>query len=91
MKDNHSFYKGNDENSLTPITSDWMHELFNNQTVIKGLVERYGSPINIHHLPSFNQNCCNYKKLFESYKLKYRIFYARKANKSKGLGGMVKI
>lgn len=79
------YYKGKPKNELTPITSNWMHELFNDQAVVRGLVERYGSPINIHHLPSFNQNCESYKKVFESYGLKYRIFYARKANKSKGL------
>ncbi|SIR32917.1 diaminopimelate decarboxylase [Maribacter ulvicola] len=79
------YCKGKPKYQLTPKTSGWMHELFNDQAVVKGLVERYGSPINIHHLPSFNQNCENYKQVFESYGLKYRIFYARKANKSKGL------
>ncbi len=79
------YYKGKPKNELTPITSNWMHELFSDQAVVRGLVERYGSPINIHHLPSFNQNCESYKQVFESYGLKYRIFYARKANKSKGL------
>ncbi|WP_339841657.1 Y4yA family PLP-dependent enzyme [uncultured Maribacter sp.] len=85
MKDKSTYYKGNQEEGLTPITSKWMHELFEKQDVIRGLVERYGSPINIHHLPSFNDNCNNYKQLFDSYNLKYSIFYARKANKSKGL------
>ncbi|WP_244534055.1 type III PLP-dependent enzyme domain-containing protein [Maribacter aquivivus] len=79
------YYKGKPKNELTPITSNWMHELFSDQAVVRGLVERYGSPINIHHLPSFNQNCESYKQVFESYGLKNRIFYARKANKSKGL------
>lgn len=85
MKEKNNYFKGNPENGLTPITSDWMHELFNEQAVIRGLIERYGSPINIHHLPSFNANCENFKQIFDSYGLKYRIFYARKANKSKGL------
>ncbi|HAF79292.1 MAG TPA: diaminopimelate decarboxylase [Maribacter sp.] len=79
------YYKGKPKYQLTPKTSDWMHELFNEQSVVKGLVERYGSPINVHHLPSFNNNCEMYKQVFESYGLKYRIFYARKANKSRGL------
>lgn len=79
------YYKGKPKYQLTPKTSDWMHELFNNQSVVKGLVERYGSPINVHHLPSFNNNCEMYKQVFEGYGLKYRIFYARKANKSRGL------
>ncbi|WP_321827850.1 type III PLP-dependent enzyme domain-containing protein [Maribacter dokdonensis] len=85
MEENKMYYKGKPKYQLTPKTSDWMHELFNNQSVVKGLVERYGSPINVHHLPSFNNNCEMYKQVFESYGLKYRIFYARKANKSRGL------
>ena len=85
MEENKMYYKGKPKYQLTPKTSDWMHELFNNQSVVKGLVERYGSPINVHHLPSFNNNCELYKQVFESYGLKYRIFYARKANKSRGL------
>ncbi|WP_082960229.1 type III PLP-dependent enzyme domain-containing protein [Maribacter hydrothermalis] len=85
MKEKKMYYKGKPKYELTPKTSDWMHELFNNLAVVRGLVERYGSPINIHHLPSFNQNSESYKQVFESYGLKYRIFYARKANKSKGL------
>ncbi|SEC63726.1 diaminopimelate decarboxylase [Maribacter dokdonensis] len=85
MEENKMYYKGKPKYQLTPKTSDWMHELFNEQSVVKGLVERYGSPINVHHLPSFNNNCELYKQVFESYGLKYRIFYARKANKSRGL------
>ena len=85
MEEKKMYYKGKPKYQLTPKTSDWMHELFNNQSVVKGLVERYGSPINVHHLPSFNNNCEMYKQVFESYGLKYRIFYARKANKSRGL------
>jgi len=85
MKEKNIYFKGNPKNGLTPITSDWMHELFKEQAVVRGLIERYGSPINIHHLPSFNANCESYKQVFDSYGLKYSIFYARKANKSKGL------
>ncbi|SDS11848.1 diaminopimelate decarboxylase [Maribacter dokdonensis] len=85
MEENKMYYKGKPKYQLTPKTSDWMHELFNNQSVVKGLVKRYGSPINVHHLPSFNNNCELYNQVFESYGLKYRIFYARKANKSRGL------
>ena len=85
MEEKKMYYKGKPKYQLTPKTLDWMHELFNNQSVVKGLVERYGSPINVHHLPSFNNNCEMYKQVFESYGLKYRIFYARKANKSRGL------
>ncbi len=79
------YYKGNEKNGLTPITSNWMHEILDNQEVLRGVLEKYGSPINIHHLPTFNDNCERYKALFNSYDLKFQIFYARKANKTKGL------
>lgn len=85
MKEKSTYYKGNPTDGLTPLTSKWMHEFFAERTVVRGLIERYGSPINVHHLPSFNRNIDLYKELFDSYGLKYRIFYARKANKSKGL------
>ncbi|MDO1511600.1 Y4yA family PLP-dependent enzyme [Maribacter confluentis] len=85
MKEKNKYYKGNQKKGLTPITSHWMHEIFNDQEVLRGVMEKYGSPINVHHLPTFNVNCARYKDLFESYELKYQIFYARKANKSKGL------
>ncbi|TVZ14821.1 Y4yA family PLP-dependent enzyme [Maribacter sp. MAR_2009_72] len=85
MKEKNKYYKGNQKKGLTPITSHWMHEIFNDQEVLRGVMEKYGSPINVHHLPTFNDNCARYKDLFESHDLKYQIFYARKANKSKGL------
>ncbi len=49
------------------------------------LFRKFSSPINIHHLPTFSETIQTFKKLFQEYDLKYQIFYARKANKSKSL------
>ncbi|MET7028641.1 type III PLP-dependent enzyme domain-containing protein [Sediminicola luteus] len=79
------YYKGNPEGGLSPITSKWMHQLFEDQEILKALVEKYGSPINIHHLPTFAQTIASFQDVFQSYGIKHQIFYARKANKCKSL------
>lgn len=85
MKNSTEYSKGNPEGGLTPITSSWMHQLFKNPTLISELFDKYSSPINIHHLPTFSNTISSFKKIFDDYGLKYQIFYARKANKSKSL------
>lgn len=85
LKMNPNYTKGNPNAGLTPITTPWMHRIFEDQKIIKELIEKHGSPINLHHLPSFSNNIASFKKLFESYELKHQIYYARKANKSKSL------
>ena len=82
---NPNYTKGNPNAGLTPITSPWMHQIFKDQQIIKELIEKHGSPINLHHLLSFSANITSFKKLFESHGLKHQIYYARKANKSKAL------
>lgn len=79
------YSKGNPEDGLTAITSPWMNRIFKNREIINGLIEKYGSPINLHHLPTFSKNIASFKKLFEVYGLKHQLYYARKANKSKSL------
>lgn len=72
-------------NQLTPITSPWMHNLMRNPELIEELVEKYGSPINVHHTPSFHKNSSAYQKVFERFAIDGQIYFARKANKSKTL------
>lgn len=69
------------QNQLTPITSAWMHELMNDSEIIEGLFEKYGSPINLHHIPSFQKNITTYQKVFEKFGIDGQIYFARKANK----------
>ena len=85
MKMNPHYTKGNPQGGLTPITSKWMHGIFKDQETICRLMEKYGSPINLHHLPSFSHNIAAFKKVFNEYGLRHQLYYARKANKSKAL------
>jgi len=79
------YYKGNQNEGLTPITANWMRELLKNGELLNSLMEKYGSPINIHHLPTFRKNIENFQQLFQQENVESQIFYARKANKCKGL------
>ncbi|WP_339879168.1 Y4yA family PLP-dependent enzyme [uncultured Algoriphagus sp.] len=71
--------------TLTPITSPWMHELMAEKSLLDKLLSKYGSPINIHHADSMEENYKSYQTVFEEFGLKYKIFFARKANKTKGV------
>ena len=82
---NLNYTKGNPNAGLTPITSPWMHRIFEDRKIIKELIEKHGSPINLHHLPSLSDKIESFKQLFESHGLRQQIYYARKANKSKSL------
>ncbi|MEH6679199.1 MAG: Y4yA family PLP-dependent enzyme [Sediminicola sp.] len=84
MKSEPYYAKGNTEEGLTPITSQWMTELMESPVILKELMCRYGSPVNIHHLPPFKENIEGYRDMFNSYGLKHKILYARKANKCMG-------
>ncbi|MDT7828668.1 Y4yA family PLP-dependent enzyme [Pricia sp. S334] len=77
------FVKGNRENGLTPIISDWMRSIMNDPDLIDGLLAKYGSPINIIHRDSFANNISDFGELFKNLGLTSQIFYARKANKCK--------
>src|SRR5680860_27525 len=79
------YSKATGKNKLTPITSEWMHSLMKSHHLIAGLISEHGSPINLHHLPSFQKNIEDYAKVFEDFALDAQIFFARKANKSKTL------
>lgn len=70
---------------LSPITSVWMEELMGNPFLISELIEKYGSPINIHQPDAMDENFLSYQKVFKDFGLKHKIFFARKANKTKGM------
>lgn len=71
--------------TLTPITSPWMHELMNAKGVLNQLLEKHGSPINIHQTDLMDKNYESYHRVFEEAGLNHKIFFARKANKTKGV------
>ena len=70
---------------LSPIISEWMVSILANRDLLRSLTKEYGSPINIHHLSSFSKNIDDYREVFKSYGLDGRVYFARKANKSKAL------
>jgi len=79
------YSKGNIESGLTPITSPWMNNLFNEGALLTDLLDKYGSPINIHQLQSFSTNISIFKEALDNLDLSYQIYYARKANKCTSL------
>lgn len=68
---------------LTPITSDWMNEVFGNKSLLKNLLATYDSPVNLLHTKPFRHNFDLYQKVFEKHNLNHQVFFARKANTCK--------
>ncbi|MBD3627828.1 Y4yA family PLP-dependent enzyme [Cyclobacterium sp.] len=66
---------------LKPIVHDWVKTLLGRTQFLFRLLEKYGSPLNIHSLIPFNENRRLFESVFTKYGLDYQIFYARKANK----------
>lgn len=67
---------------LTPIIHDWITDTIQNKAHLKKIIEKEGSPINIHCLDPFVENLNKYQRVFEQYHIKHKIYFARKANKS---------
>ncbi|MCE7053601.1 Y4yA family PLP-dependent enzyme [Algoriphagus sp. AGSA1] len=69
--------------TLTPVTSPWMHDLMRENHLLYELLEKHGSPINIHYMDAMDQNFLSFQQVFEEVGIKYKMFFARKANKTK--------
>jgi diaminopimelate decarboxylase len=65
---------------LTPKTSPWMQKIMSRPELLGDLFEQHGSPVNLHYLDSFAENYKAYSDTLKGYDLKYKIFFARKAN-----------
>lgn len=83
--DKKKYSKAIGNNQLTPITSPWMHNLMASSQIVEELFEIYGSPLNLHHIPSFLKNITAYQKVFSQFGIDGQIYFARKANKSQSL------
>ena len=68
---------------LTPIVHPWIKDLTAHSSLLQSWIEKYGSPINIHNLISFGQNYLRFNRIFHKYGVISKVFFARKANKSK--------
>lgn len=79
------YRKSEGSHPLTPITSSWMHKIMDSHEQIGKLMETHGSPINLHHLPSFTKNIEDFQNIFKKLEVNGQIYFARKANKSKSL------
>lgn len=66
---------------LKPIVHDWVRNLLRRPRYLFDLLEKFGSPLNIHSLIPFNENRRLFEDVFTEHGLDYQIFYARKANK----------
>lgn len=62
-----------------------MEDLFEKPTLINELIGKHGSPINIHQTDAMEDNLASYQEVFRDFGLKNKIFFARKANKTKGV------
>ena len=71
--------------TLAPVISDWMPKLMADKKLLDALFETWGSPVNIHYLPAFDNNVHMFRKVFEKHGIPHQLFYARKANKCKSL------
>ncbi|MBE8715155.1 hypothetical protein [Sphingobacterium hungaricum] len=68
---------------LTPLIHKWVTGLTEERNLLFEAIEQYQSPINIQHTKPFKENIKGYIEVFEKYGLDYKIFFARKANKSR--------
>ncbi|WP_339697311.1 Y4yA family PLP-dependent enzyme [uncultured Marixanthomonas sp.] len=67
--------------TLEPITSPWIDTLTSDFELQNELLDTYNSPLNIHHIRSFQKNITEYTAFLKQYDFKSKVFYARKANK----------
>ena len=70
---------------LKPIISSWVNELVEHPQILHQLLEKYGSPVNIHYPKAMEVNYVDFQQVFGQHQIKYQVFFARKANKSKAL------
>ncbi|MCT2261989.1 Y4yA family PLP-dependent enzyme [Brachybacterium muris] len=63
----------------------WMHELLADPDTCTELLERYGSPLNVHDFTALARNASELTDVAEDAGVDLRIFVARKANKTLGM------
>ena len=62
-----------------------MQELMRKSSLLSELIDKHGSPINIHYTHAMENNSSSYHEVFREFGVKHKIFFARKANKTKGV------
>ncbi|WP_111671025.1 alanine racemase [Algoriphagus litoralis] len=66
---------------LKPIIHSWIDSLIARKDLMLDKIRKEDSPVNIHSLDPFVENIQTYQCVFQKYKLKHKIYFARKANK----------
>ncbi|MBS9523381.1 Y4yA family PLP-dependent enzyme [Litoribacter alkaliphilus] len=70
---------------LTPIIHEWISEFLKNKKKLAELVDKHHSPINVHNPQPFKENFEEFSQVFKKYNIKHKIYFARKANKSRSM------
>lgn len=66
---------------LSPIKHPWVKALCENSELLENAIDTYGSPVNIQHLAPFAGNIDAFKRVLDSFGIRNKIYFARKANK----------
>ncbi|MFD2594005.1 alanine racemase [Sphingobacterium griseoflavum] len=66
---------------LTPIIHSWIVQLLQDRDLLAETIKLENSPVNIQSIVPFQENIAAYKRVFQQYDLKHKIYFARKANK----------
>ena len=67
---------------LSGIVAPWVERCLGNHRALQSAVRQYGSPLNILNQEPFRQNIAGFDATLDESVERYRIFYARKPNKS---------
>ncbi len=59
----------------------WIQDLVANSSLLHKSVSKFSSPLNVQSLVPFEENIRAFKSVFDTYQLKHRVYFARKANK----------
>lgn len=73
------------EPPLTARLEPWMTELLADREACHGLVEHYGSPLNVHDFGPLTRNAAELTAAADEAGVGLRVFVARKANKTLGM------
>lgn len=71
--------------ALTAHLEPWMQDLLDSPEQVQGLLERFGSPVNVHDFSPVADNAARLVAPARDRGVRARVFVARKANKTIGL------
>lgn len=66
---------------LTPKFSPWMSAALESPVLLKELIQKFSSPVNVHHVEPFRDNLQGFQSVLTRELERFQIFYACKANR----------